>query len=411
VTTIAGDGRQGRVAWPGLEQLAAGDPLPERWVGKPRQTALNSPWAVWVHDDDLYIAMAGPHQIWKMPLDESEIGPYAGNGREDIVDGPLLPRRPYESGYASFAQPSGLASDGKDLFVADSEGSSIRAVPFDPAAQVRTVVGTADKPLNRLFIFGDQDGPVEQALLQHALGIVFHDNQLYIADTYNNKIKRIDLAEGVITTISGTGDPGREDDPAQFDEPAGISYAAGKLYLADTNNHAIRTIDLDASYRVRTLAIAGLASPQTTPPTPTRPKRRPSFPGAKQIKLPPQTVRTVDGKLALSIELSLPKGWKINSAAPMGYLVELITDDGPVDRSAAGEYVRVTAPAAKVVIPLPAGPAGKETVKVSLNYYHCQESDDGVCKTGAVIWTLPVQVAEGAEAEKAVLKHEIDVNE
>ena len=36
--------------------------------------------------------MAGPHQIWKMPLDETgEIGPFAGNGREDIVDGPLLP--------------------------------------------------------------------------------------------------------------------------------------------------------------------------------------------------------------------------------------------------------------------------------------------------------------------------------
>ncbi len=57
--------------------------------------------------------MAGSHQIWKMPLDESEIGPYAGNGREDIVDGPLLPKRAaIKSGFASFAQPSGLASDG-----------------------------------------------------------------------------------------------------------------------------------------------------------------------------------------------------------------------------------------------------------------------------------------------------------
>ena len=51
--------------------------------------------------------MAGPHQIWKMPLDEREIGPYAGNGREDIVDGPLLPRVPYDARYSSFAQPSG----------------------------------------------------------------------------------------------------------------------------------------------------------------------------------------------------------------------------------------------------------------------------------------------------------------
>ena len=60
-----------------------------------------------------------------------EIGPFAGNGREDIVDGPLLPGSPTSQTRASFAQPSGLASDGKWLYVADSEGSSIRAVPFD----------------------------------------------------------------------------------------------------------------------------------------------------------------------------------------------------------------------------------------------------------------------------------------
>ena len=54
--------------------------------------------------------MAGSHQIWKMPLGKAgEIGPFAGNGREDIVDGPHLPAQPYEPGFASFAQPSGLS--------------------------------------------------------------------------------------------------------------------------------------------------------------------------------------------------------------------------------------------------------------------------------------------------------------
>ena len=102
--------------------------------------------------------MAGPHQIWKMTLDEKEIGPYAGNGREDIVDGPLLPSQPYEQGFSSFAQPSGLASDETWLYVADSEGSSIRAVPFDTKEKVRTVVGTSKLPGGRLFAFGDVDG-------------------------------------------------------------------------------------------------------------------------------------------------------------------------------------------------------------------------------------------------------------
>ena len=42
------------------------------FAGDPKTTALNSPWDVLVHEQDLYIAMAGPHQIWKMPLDEAE---------------------------------------------------------------------------------------------------------------------------------------------------------------------------------------------------------------------------------------------------------------------------------------------------------------------------------------------------
>ena len=121
--------------------------MPERWVGPPKKTEINSPWALWIHDKNLYIAMAGPHQIWKMPLDESEIGPYAGNGREDIVDGPLLPREPYEEGFASFAQPSGLTSDGEWLYVADSEGSSIRAVPFDATKLGHSIAADVRRPL------------------------------------------------------------------------------------------------------------------------------------------------------------------------------------------------------------------------------------------------------------------------
>ena len=173
VTTIAGTGEQSRFGWPGVVLGPTNEverSLPARFVGPPRTTPLNSPWALWVHEQDLYIAMAGRHQIWKMPLDESEIGPYAGNGREDIVDGPLLPKAPYQMGFSSFAQPSGLASDGTWLYVADSEGSSIRAVPFDSKRKVRTLVGTSHLPQARLFTFGDVDGQGRNVRLQHALG-------------------------------------------------------------------------------------------------------------------------------------------------------------------------------------------------------------------------------------------------
>lgn len=258
VTRLAGTGSQRRGAWPGAN--AAGKAAGNRFQGPPLETALNSPWDLWRHQDQLFIAMAGPHQIWKMTLDEQAIGLYAGNGREDIVDGALLPPVPYELGFSSFAQPSGLASDGKWLYVADSEGSSIRAVPLAANQKVKTVVGTAGLASARLFTFGDRDGEARQVLLQHPLGVTCHDGLIYVADTYNNKIKAVDAQTGATKTVAGTGAAGASDDQGTLDEPAGLAYAKGRLYIADTNNHRIRIFDL-STQRLSTLEIKGLAPP------------------------------------------------------------------------------------------------------------------------------------------------------
>lgn len=242
--------------------------FPKQESRKPLDTPLASPWALWIHQGQLYVAMAGRHQIWRMPLDASEIVPYAGNGREDIVDGPLLPRVPYSLGYASFAQPSGLASDGERLYVADSEGSTIRAVPFDPQGKAETLVGLTDT----LFDFGDVDGIGRDVRLQHALGVVWHDGKLYVADTYNNKIKMLDPKTRECKTFAGTGKSGLTDAEsplsATFDEPAGVSAAAGKLFVADTNNHAVRVIDLAKGGGVKTLVLEGLKPASTENETP-----------------------------------------------------------------------------------------------------------------------------------------------
>jgi thiol-disulfide isomerase/thioredoxin len=227
----------------------------------PRETQLASPWSLWVHNRDLYIAMAGPHQIWRMPLDESTIGLFAGNGREDIVDGPLVPSAPYEQGFSSFAQPSELTSDGTNLFVADSEGSTVRSVPFDANGQVQTLVGLT----GTLFDFGDVDGQGGDVRLQHPLGVAWSDGRLYVADTYNNKIKAIDVEKRTCRTIAGNGKPGKQDadegGKAEFNEPGGVWAAGGKLFVADTNNHAIRVVDLASPHRVSTLEIKGLIPP------------------------------------------------------------------------------------------------------------------------------------------------------
>ena len=403
VTTIAGTGSQARHPWPGLDELGRDDDVPARFVGRPKSTGINSPWDLWVHDGDLYIAMAGPHQIWKMPLDESEIGPYAGNGREDIVDGPLLPRQPYAQGFSSFAQPSGLSSDGTWLYVADSEGSSIRAVPFDSTKEVVTVVGTSHLPFGRLFEFGDQDGVHDKAKFQHCLGVAHVAGKLYVCDTYNNKIKVIDLKTRRTKTIAGTGKPGSDDAEATFDEPAGISHAGGKLYIADTNNHLIRTLDL-ATNKVSTLAIEGLKPP--APAAVVKTEKKPAFKGAVQEKVEQATLKPDAGTVSLKVSLALPEGWKINDLAPMSYWLDATAASGPVDRTKLGRR-KLDTPAAEFDVAIPVTGEGEDEVTVSLNYYYCQHGDKGVCKTGSVVFTVPVKVAGEGSAEPAVLRHAV----
>ena len=210
---------------------------------------LNSPWDLALRTGILIVAMAGPHQIWVIDLLHDQAYPYAGTGEEERRDGAV--------GEAAFAQPSGLAIDRHTLFVADAESNTIRSVALPPSNLVTTVAG------GNLFDFGDRDGTGDGARLQHPLGIAIHDGRVLIADTYNHKIKMLDPASGKVTTIAGTGQPGHVDGAAaraQFYEPGGISVAGDIAYIADTNNHAIRTIDLRAS-EVSTLTLEGLAPP------------------------------------------------------------------------------------------------------------------------------------------------------
>ncbi len=406
VTTISGNGLQNRDGWPGVDPEASPfNPLaamPERFVGKPKSTGLNSPWDLWIHGKNLYIAMAGSHQIWRMDLAETEIGPYAGNGREHITDGGLLPPRPYDKSYSAFAQPSGLSSDGKSLFVADSEGSAVRVVPLDPSpnSTVSTLIGTPNVP-SALFNFGDIDGPLRGARMQHCLGVAYHAGKVYVSDTYNNKIKVIDLGAQKVSTVAGSDKPGLKDGiQSQFDEPAGISYAAGKLYIADTNNHAIRTLDLKSN-EVATITFAGLAAPTpvATLAAPATAGKKPTFRKPTLVELPAATVKPVDGIVTLEVKLALPDGWKINALAPTVFYVESMAKEGPIVRSALNTTGKNEDGKEAFSIPLKlSGTSGEETLTVSLNYYYCKGGPDGECKFGSVVWTAPIRVDPAATA-------------
>ena len=243
VDTIAGTGAQGH------NRQAA---------GPGRQVALSSPWDLAHHEGRLYIAMAGSHQLWRLSLADGVVCPHAGTGGENIDNGPLAT--------ATLAQPSGITL-GQDrgghaiLYFADSETSSIRSAGIDPVTgRVATLVGID------LFAFGDRDGVEHHVRLQHPIGIEWHQGALFIADTYNHKIKKVLPLTRSVQTLLGSGAVGRHDGPgkqATFSEPSGLSFAVfadGRpplLYIADTNNHAIRVAD-PAADAVWTLELTGL---------------------------------------------------------------------------------------------------------------------------------------------------------
>jgi thiol-disulfide isomerase/thioredoxin len=202
VSTVAGVGRQ-----------STDDPR-RSVVGPGKTTALSSPWDLvyLASTDSLYIAMAGTHQIWKYELKTGRVGHYAGNALENAADGELQ--------HASFAQPSGIATDGSHLFVADSEASAVRSIALT-GHRVTTLAGTHDLPNGRsLFAFGDRDGAGTAARFQHCLGVAFGDGKVYVADTYNNKVKVIDPKTHAVKTLAGSKDPGDSDNPARSTSPA-----------------------------------------------------------------------------------------------------------------------------------------------------------------------------------------------
>jgi len=363
VATVAGTGRQAR----------------EPEVGMARATPLNSPWDLQLVGRTLYIAMAGPHQIWKLDLVSHEISVFAGSGREGRHDSSLLK--------AEFAQPSGLATDGQTLYSADSEANIIRAIDLGPEGRVRTLAG------GDLFEFGDKDGSGDSVRLQHPLGISFWQGHLLIADTYNHKIKLLDPKARSVNTFAGSGKPGQADGALpSFYEPGGLTVAGDKLYVADTNNHAIRVVDLKTK-ETKTLPIKGLQPPASNQ---TATANVDVAPNAEEIKLALQRIRSADG--ALSINVELPAGYHLNPTAPQRYQISveqggeaLTIDPQNANRSTKGLRLPIR-------VPFGIKSAGAAEIRASFTFVYCREDNTGTCRIKTLVWRAPVEVVTDVNA-------------
>ena len=127
---------------------------------------------------------------------------------------------------AWLAQPTGITHDGESrLFFADSETSAVRAADTTAGSAVQTLVGID------LFDFGDRDGIGSRVLLQHVQGVCYSGGALYIADTYNSKIKRVDPITKETVTIFGGPESGLRDGAwtdARVNEPSGVFLRQGQ---------------------------------------------------------------------------------------------------------------------------------------------------------------------------------------
>lgn len=366
VTTIAGTG----------QQLSA---LPKN--GAPaKETALSSPWGLTVDGDTLYIAMAGTHQLWAMDLKEGTVSVFAGTAEEGIGDGERL--------QATLAQPSGIVSDtsGANLYWVDPESSSVRTLPTAGDAKVKTLVGTG------LFDYGDNDGTGKAAKLQHAQGITLGDGVLYLADTYNHKIRAVNLSNDMVTTVAGDGARGWSDGAgkqARFDEPGGISYAAGKLYVADSDNNLIRVVDL-ASNRVSTLTLSNLSVAAA-----------PAAGTALPVKLPAQKVSP--GTANLRITFSAPGGYSLNELAPSRITLSssnpAVVELGETTLTWSNDGSTVTLP-----VPVSVHP-GSATLTGTASVYYCRSGETALCFIQQVELSLPVTVASGARAGEITMTY------
>ena len=345
VSTLAGNGQQ-------APYMAKG--------GAAKTSPLSSPWDVLKEGDALFIAMAGTHQIWRLDLKTNLIAPWAGDGNEARRDGARQS--------ASFAQPSGLASDGKALFVADAESSCIRRVDF-ASGQVQTIAG------GDLFDFGDRDGVGNGARFQHPLGLALKDGLLYVSDAYNGKVKSLDPQSGRVQTICWN-----------LAEPGGLAFDGDRLLVADTAHQTIKSLDIKAK-QATVFALSNL-----------NPPRLAARDASVDAKTKDARVSLPVGRATLVFEPILPQGFHLNRAAPLKLKVSSTGSGVKIIKAtyAGDDFQNPTQ------VALQTDASGTGTIELDAFVSYCDSGTGAVCKVKRIQKSVPFIIATSAKDEARV---------
>jgi len=222
ISTIAGTGEKGFGG--------DGGPATKAQLSTPHSIALDS-------DNNIYIADIANHRIRKVDAKTGIITTIAGNGeKQQPKDGESASGKP-------MIGPRALFVVGDTLWIALREGHSVWKMNIK-TGMLNHVAGTGKRG------YSGDGGPAKEATFDGPKGIAIGpDNSIYIADTENHAIRKIDTA-GIITTIAGrgpqhkgfSGDGGTATD-ATMDRPHGICVGPrGEVYIGDTLNHRVRVI-------------------------------------------------------------------------------------------------------------------------------------------------------------------------
>ncbi|XP_022424419.1 NHL repeat-containing protein 2 isoform X2 [Delphinapterus leucas] len=379
VSTVAGIGIQGT----DKEGGAKGEEQP-----------ISSPWDIVFgrsgpevqRDDILWIAMAGTHQIWAFLLDYGRLPKknelkkgtclrFAGSGNEENRNNSY----PHKAG---FAQPSGLSLASEEpwscLFVADSESSA------------------------NLFAFGDVDGVGINAKLQHPLGVTWDKkrNLVYVADSYNHKIKVVDPKTKNCTTLAGTGDAsnviGSNFTDSTFNEPGGLCIGENGqlLYVADTNNHQIKVMDLETK-TVSVLPVFRSESAMVDGPFPAeKQKTLPRLPkSAPGIRLSP--VAASPGQtLQFKLRLDLPSGTKLTEGAPSCWFLSAEGNEWLLQGQIPSGEIESISSQPTISLQIPGDCLSLEAVlSISVFLYYCS-ADSSACMMKGISFSQPLQITD-----------------
>lgn len=355
VTTVAGVGIRGHHYPPHPGKLPA--------------VFLRSPWDVAPLGERLAVSLAGSHQIWWLDLAAGSSGYLAGTGAEGTENG--------ASFTASLAQPSGMSLDSDGvLYFADSESSSVRRYADE---EVATLAG----PTDGLFSFGHRDGAAIDARFQHPTDVATFGGAVYVADSYNHAIRRIE--DGAVTTTAGGVRGWRDGDAPRFDEPTALHIIDDTAYVADTNNHAVRVVDLETG------SASTLLLTTETPDTVAVPRH------VRSLK----PISVAGEELTVSMDVLLPPDHTLQTAVP-SRISATIGDSVPTTRSVGRFPVDL-----QLRFPATAEGGSGRTLYIDVWVAYCESDKTALCYFDQARYEVPIVDTDEVPIRRLSLTHRV----